>query len=134
VAAPGLRTPPPLEDLEDVEDLEPEEPGWAPVWVEDAAAGASIDDPIVPEAEAGAEETLGAAQPAVVEGCGCGGRRDETEEPPRDLPGEDEGGSEDGDDLADSMAPSQATDEHITIPFTWEDVREAVQAFDENDA
>lgn len=133
---PRLLTPRPLEDAEDVEDLEdlePEEPGWAPVWVEDAAAGAAIDEPLVPEQEAGAEEILEAAREAVVEGCGCGGRSDENEEP-RDLPGEDEGGDEDWDDLADSMAPSEATDEQITIPFAWEDVREALEAFDENDA
>jgi len=112
-----------------MEERESDDTAWAPIWVEDAAAGADIDQPVVPEQEIDENEP-GAAQAAAGEDCGCGRLKEAAQ---RGSPGAQESGDEDWDDEAESIEPFEAADEQIETPFVWEDVREALDAFDESD-
>jgi len=114
-----------------IEDRESEETGWAPVWVEEAAAGADVDERVDDEQAVGVEEGYGCAREAAGEDCGCGRRGEVTR---TGTPAEGESGDEGSDDEDESIVPFEAPDEQIKTPFAWEDVREALDAVEENDA
>jgi subtilisin family serine protease len=144
------------------EDLEADEAGWAPVWVEDAAA-AEADERAPDRIEAG---PLGDAAPVVVsrdrvpEDCGCGRREAEAAEgcgcggPRPSAPVEDCGcsrrvenaaeveaaevdGAESWDDGADEgepVAPFGTAPGSMEAPFGWDDVQEALADLEERGA
>jgi subtilisin family serine protease len=102
------------EDVEDVliEVSEPDETeAWAPVWAEDAAAGVERSDVEEPP------RPMGEHAPC---GCGCGGGSNRTKTL-TELERDDEALDEDANDDA-------------VVPFEWEDVIEALEAFEENEA
>jgi subtilisin family serine protease len=106
---------------EDVEDFvaelreSDEMEAWEPVWLEDAAAGfdrAPIDDAQIDDAPAE---------------CGCGGsaRKEEVS----GFESADDEMDEDADETFDDIS-----DENAAVPFEWEDVIEALEAFEQNES
>ncbi len=112
-----------------------EETAWAPLWVDDAAAGANFDDEVAFEQQLEESESAGALE-AAAEECSCS-RREEAAQ--QESAGEQQNGSEDSDfedsdDEGESTGTFEADDEQIAAPFDWEDVQEALDAFDESEA
>jgi subtilisin family serine protease len=121
---PRLPADRPREDIEALEELEPDERGWAPIWVEDAAAGTAEGGLLFPAPEAEAEDLPGPHPALPAETCGCG-HRGEAEA--RDIPGEE------GEEGGDQEWEEEIDEEQIAIPIAWEDVQDALEAVDELD-
>jgi subtilisin family serine protease len=113
-----------------VEDAESEQTAWTPIWVEDAASGAEIDSMAVTERDVD-EDAAVTAHDHMEEDCGCGGRRKSPALANSDVL---EGADEDWEDEADPIEVFESTAEQIERPFGWEDVRDALEAFDESEA
>ena len=122
-------TAPPIPTAPPVKEGDSQETAWAPVWVEDAAAGASIGDEVSSEEEIEESESAGALEAADQE-CGCG-RHQETAQ--WESGGEPQIGFDDWDE-GESTDASEADDAQIPVPFVWEDVQEALDAVDQNEA
>jgi Subtilase family len=141
------------------EDVEAEAGGWAPVWVEDAAAGAELDElttgeggnvdveaaePMTATVAAASVEDCGCGcgkAAAPVEDCGCGGRSPA----PTSQPEADEAVFvedafvedlfvEDEDVDGEPLVPFGALGPSIDTPFEWEDVRDALAGLEGSDA
>jgi subtilisin family serine protease len=100
-----------------------EEIGWTPVWVEDAAAGIGISTGIEDGAPGDGEivQTIEST-----EGCGCASRGDSSV--PESEPLDEWDADEDEGEMFEDSGPAT---ESIEAPVAWEDVREALEVFDE---
>jgi subtilisin family serine protease len=104
-----------------------EEAGWGSVWAEDTAAMTELDP--TPDIERESDEDARIATTVETdESCGCAGGRDSSAPAsPEQFEVEDEG--EDESEWLETSEPADV----IEAPFQWEDVRDALEFFEEHE-
>jgi len=98
--------------------------GWPPIWVEDVAAGADVDEPLF-STQPVEDDAIDAGPPPATAECGCSRHAD------REAAAEsiDETLAAEWDDGYPPLAPFDDLDSPpVDAPFAWEDVEEAVGA------
>lgn len=123
-AARRFRRPERVRTASPVLATETEEAGWTPVWTADAAA-ADVDDTVELSRESDEDVRLATTiETGAPSGCGC--RGEPSPQPPSEqLEGEDEDDSE----WLEMSAPAELAE----APFEWEDLREALEVFEERE-